>query len=208
MVNVEELLTYICQHAEYAHYFIFGLLILSGLNIPISEDILIIGGGLIASTCIPDHAIRLYLWLFAAVFIADSESYWIGRILGPKLFNFKFFRDVLTPKRMQLLRRYYAKYGVFTFIVGRFFPGGVRFALFTSAGLSKMAYPLFLLRDFCAALISTFSFFMLGYHFGKNFDNIAHYVHLYKEWLLVIISIVSTIILYYFWSGRCAKNKH
>lgn len=203
---MEGLLSYICEHAIYAHFFIFSLLLLTGFNIPISEDILVIGGGMIASTCIPEHAIRLYIWIFMGAYLADSETYWIGRLLGPRLYNFKLFRSLITFKRLQQLRNYYAKFGIFTFIIGRFCPGGVRNALYASSGLIKMFYPHFLARDFFACLISTFAFFQAGYHFGNNLDHISYYLHVYKEVALFIICVTLVFGVLYYWMRRRSEN--
>ena len=79
---MESFFSYICENADNAHWIIFCLLILSGLNIPISEDILLLGGGAIASTCIPDHALRLYLWIFFNCLLSAWEMYWLGRSSG------------------------------------------------------------------------------------------------------------------------------
>ena len=41
---MESIIFFICEHCLHAHLIIFGLLMLAGLNIPISEDVLLIIG--------------------------------------------------------------------------------------------------------------------------------------------------------------------
>lgn len=188
---MESILTFICDNAHDAHWIIFGLLMLAGFNLPISEDVMLLTGGAIASTCIPDHTLRLYIWIYAGCWISAWEAYALGRFLGPKLYNIRWFNRILTPQRIERLHYYYEKFGIFTFIVGRFCPGGVRNALFITSGLGKMPFLTFIARDGFACLISSATLFSLGYAFGEHHDVIFAYFRTYTE---VVISIIATII--------------
>jgi membrane-associated protein len=196
---MESILFYICENAYHAHWIIFCLLLLAGLNVPISEDIMLIGGGAIASTCIPDHAVRLFIWIFLGCYISAWEAYWIGRLLGPKLYDIRLFNHIITPHRMDVLRHYYAKFGVFTFIVGRFCPGGIRNALFMSSGLTKMPFSLFILRDGIACFISSNVLFQIGYKLGENVDVFLPYVKKYSEGFLLIVVTLTLLGFGYSW---------
>ncbi len=207
-INLEVFFRYLCEHAHYAPWIITSLLLLSGFCLPISEDILLICGGAIASTCLPEHYLQLYFWSFFGSYLGAMETYWIGRILGEKLYIMHGFKKILTPHRLNVIRSYLAKYGVFTFIIGRFCPGGVRNALFLSSGLTKMPFPLYLLRDGTACLISTSTLFTLGYTFGNNFHLLATYFHRYTFIVLIIIAIAIVLTVGYwfvlkrFWNGN------
>jgi len=185
---MESLFSYTCAHAHQAHWVIFCLLLLTGLSLPISEDVILLVGGAIANTCIPDHALRLYIWAFLGSYLSAWEAYWIGRILGPRLYQIPLFRRVVTRRRLQVLRNHYARLGIFTFIVGRFCPGGIRNALFMTSGLTKMPFHLFILRDGFACLISSSLIFTIGYQFGQHFDLVLHYFHRYAHFFLVFLS--------------------
>lgn len=197
---MEEILSYLCAHAHHAHWLMFFLLLLTALNLPISEDVMLIGGGAIASSCIPEHAVRLYLWLFMGCYLSAWEAYWIGRLLGPRLYQVQLFSKIITRERMEWLRHYYAKFGVYTFIVGRFFPGGFRNALFLSSGLTKMPFHLFIMRDGLACLISSFTLFQIGYHFAQNLGNLISYFEHYSLLFLCVIGglLAVGVGIYYF----------
>lgn len=178
--KMETLLTTICEHAHHAHWIIFVLLMLAGLNIPFSEDLLVMGGGVLASTCIPEGTLRLYLWLYFGCWISAWEAYWLGRLLGPKLYAIPWFKHVITPHRIERLHHYYEKFGLLTFMVGRFCPGGVRNGLFMTSGLGKMPFLKFIGRDGFACLFSTTTLFFLGYKFGQNYDLLVTYFKRYE----------------------------
>lgn len=42
---MEALIEWVLSHAEHAHWYIFGAILLAGFNIPISADILVVIGG-------------------------------------------------------------------------------------------------------------------------------------------------------------------
>ncbi|MGA8165443.1 MAG: DedA family protein [Waddliaceae bacterium] len=177
-----------CEHAHAAHWIFFLLIMLAGLNVPISEDIILITAGALASTGIFEQSTRLFIWLFLACWFSAWEAYWLGRLLGPKLFHNRWFGRILTLKRIERIHNHYEKFGFLTFIVGRFIPGGVRNALFMTSGLGKMPFLKFILRDLPACLLSVSLLFYLGFLFGENYTIIIQY---FKSYHLAITGILA-----------------
>lgn len=205
---MEDIFSYICEHVHEAPWLLFCLLLLTGLGLPISEDIIVIGAGAIASTCLSEYMWRLYIWTFLGCYISAWESYWIGRLLGPRLYKIPLFRSTVTVSRLALLRHYYAKFGVFTFIIGRFCPGGIRNSLFLSSGFIRMPFLHYLLRDGIACLISTSVFFYLGYYFGQNKDLLLLYIKRYKIGLLVFFIVLGAAGLSYWLYRHYRRRKN
>lgn len=196
---MESFFSFICEQAPNAHWGLFLLLMLAGFNVPISEDLILLTGGAIASTCISDHTMRMYLWLFFGSWLSAWIAFWIGRLLGPKIYNVPWFSRVITPKRIHRLHGYYEKFGIFTFIIGRFFPGGVRNALFMTSGLGGMRFLTFILRDGFACLISSSVIFTLGYKFGENHALIFHYFKRYEIALSILVLCLLAALLIFLW---------
>lgn len=181
---------FICEHAAYAHLILFGMLLLAGLNIPLSEDLILLGGGMIASTCLSDGVWAMWTWLFLGCIFSAWEAFWIGRILGPKLYNIPWISRHFTPQIVGKLNGYYERFGIFTFIFGRFIPGGVRNALFMTAGLGGMPFPLFILRDGIACFIQMSLLFYIGYTFGENWQVLSGYLSTYNRWVIGILIVL------------------
>ncbi|MBA2728506.1 MAG: DedA family protein [Parachlamydiaceae bacterium] len=205
---MESIFAYICDHAEHAHLIIFVLIMLTGIGVPISEEVLLLIAGGIASTCVPDHAVTFYIWIFFACWLSAWEAYWIGRLLGPKLLNIGWFKHIVTPKRLEKLTSYYKRFGIFTFIIGRFIPGGVRAAIFLSSGLTKMPFHVFILRDGIACLIASLTMFYIGYLSGQNIHTIIHDFELYeKTAIITVISLIfSAILIYWLYKKKGPAN--
>lgn len=199
---METILNFIEVHSQNAHWIFFCLIILSGFCLPISEDAIVIAAGAISAIYVPDHILRMIIWLLAGYFLSAWLTYWIGRLLGPKLYNFKWFRRILSKKRMERIKAYFVRNGLLTFMVVRFLPGGARNALFLTSGLSKMPFPLFVLRDGFALIFPFSILFTSGYLFGANLELILHYFEVYSTLAFSIMFSLLALLAAYFWIIR------
>jgi len=164
---MEELIQIIQANMQYAHFIIFGALLLAGFNIPVSEDAMLFIAAILASNH-PEYLVKLFFGVYLGAYFSDLICYGLGRKFGPKLFKVRFFAGMAPPERMAKITVYYKRYGVMTLILGRFIPFGVRNALFLTAGLGKMNFTKFALSDLLACTISNISFFSLYYYYGEK----------------------------------------
>src|SRR5690606_28372717 len=148
-------------------WILFPIMLLGGLNIPISEDGMLFVAGVIAAKS-PDKMWDLFFAAYLGAFGADLICYSLGRFLGPKFFRIKLFANMVPPERLAKISGFYERYGVWTLIIGRFIPFGVRNGLFLAAGLSRMNAVKFALSDLLAATISCGVYFTLYYQFGES----------------------------------------
>jgi membrane protein DedA with SNARE-associated domain len=176
---------------------VFFILLLTGFSIPLSEDLIIITSALIAEEN-PYLLFPLHIAIFLGVVAADHISYWIGFHFGHKIKNIKRFKRTLSERRILIIQKYLNKYGIFTFIVCRFIPFGVRNTLFLSSGFSKMKYRLFTIYELTAALISTSTLYYLIYFLGisaeKNFKIIG--IVLFCIFVVALITIILKFIVF------------
>lgn len=183
---------FIQENAQYAHWIVFGLLMLAALNFPISEDLVILLSGVIASTLIPENTWKIFLGIFLGAYLSDLMVYGIGRRWGIHLWRIKWFARIFPPKRLQQIEAYYQRYGVFTLLVGRFIPFGVRNCLFTTAGMAKMRFWKFACADGVACLCSNSLLFSFAYFCGKNSTILVKYANIviFSLFLIALIGCV------------------
>lgn len=203
---MESFINFICLYAHEAYWILFILLLLAGLNVPFSEDIIILVAGMIGSTCIPEHWLQLYFFVLMGAYFSAWEAYWIGRLLGPKLYSIRWFAHVITPHRIERINHYYEKFGLFTFIVGRFCPGGVRNCLFMTAGLGKMPFNKFILRDGIACFISVTTLYSIGFKFGQHRDILLAHFYTYQHIVISTIGVLIVCGVTYFWIKNRKKS--
>lgn len=220
----EELMTYISSNVTYAPFIIFGLLLLAGFNIPVSEDLMIILSATLAIKN-PEYVYPLYIGVYLGAYCSDLICYSLGRFIGPKIWdlskktNEKMEKSatpkaikVVVSKFLELLSKiaakesvdkisnFYAKYGIFTLILGRFIPFGVRNTLFFSAGMGKMNFTKFALSDLLACTLSSSLLFSMVYNYGETV-----YVYFQKANYIIFgifLTVIATIIF-----KRVKKNK-
>ncbi|MFA6184533.1 MAG: DedA family protein [Candidatus Shapirobacteria bacterium] len=110
------------------------------------------------------NVVGLYLLLITAVFLGDNVNYWVGRLVGQKLFesNNKF----LKRKHLEKTQDFYAKYGTKAVILARFVPIVRTFAPFV-AGIGKMPYLKFLTFSVIGSLLWNTLFIFGGYFLGN-----------------------------------------
>lgn len=163
---MEDLIAIIQANIDYAPWIIFSALLLAGFNIPVSEDGMIFISAVLASSH-PGTGLAFFLGVYGGAYFSDLICYWLGRLLGPKLFKIRMFSNMASPEKIEKVNHYFERYGILTLIVGRFIPFGVRNAMFLAAGLSKMNFIKFALADLLACTISVSSYFYLYYQYGE-----------------------------------------
>ena len=194
---MESLLLWLCEHGQNAPLIIFGLLIVTGFSLPVSEDLILISSGVLASTILPEYTLQLFCAAYFGSFISDCIAYGLGRMVGDKAYKMK------TASKMHRMAAFYKKYGVLTLFVGRCIPFGIRNGIFMTAGAAKMKFYKFFISDGIACFIFSATLFYLAYSCGKNYEALAASVH--QTGVLVGICLLVCLLLagsYYFIAKR------
>jgi len=186
---MHQLIEFLFAHAHYAHWIVFGALMLAGINVPISEDLMIILSAVLAATVVPENTMLLFTAVFLGCYISDWVCYWIGRKFGPKLWNIRWFAKTVDRKKLDQIHGYYEKYGFWTLLVGRFIPFGVRNCLFLTAGMGRMHFGKFLLSDGIACITSNTVLFTLTFYVGKNYESLLSSLKLFNVVLFIIFAV-------------------
>ncbi len=180
--------------APYTHFIVFGLLILAGLNLPVSEDLVFIIAASIAATIAPEKTMLIFIGCFAGAYTSDIIAYSIGRFAGRQVMETKVIRRFVSEKKLFKVEEYFHNYGQKTLFFGRFIPFGVRNVLFISAGIARMRFYRFLIIDFLALILTSTILFSLGYFFGENYRIIEPYLDRYK-YVVFTIFIIAVILV-------------
>jgi membrane-associated protein len=103
--------------------------------------------------------------LLCAALLGDNTNYWIGRKIGPKVFNSAHSR-FFNKEYLDRTHLFYEKYGKAAVIIARFLPIIRTFAPFV-AGIGKMRYRIFLVFSVIGAALWVNLFAVAGYYFGN-----------------------------------------
>lgn len=133
-----------------------------------------------------------YITLLVAAILGDTVNYWIGNIIGPRVFakeNSRVFKKAYLEKT----RKFYDKHGGKTIILARFVPIVRTFAPFV-AGVGKMHYNTFLFFNVIGGFIWVTSLMTVGYFLGglpiikNNFE--------YAVFIIIFISLLPVLMEY------------
>ena len=192
---MDTIFSFILSQSQYAHFYIFGLFLLAGFNIPVSEDVLIIAGAIISVKFAPENAIILFTACYMGAYLSDLMCYALGRTLGIKIISIKPFSRLIDKKKVNMMSGFFDKYGAAALFFGRFIPFGVRNALFPSAGISKMKFIKFAIVDLIACTTTSAILFSLGRIFAENYEVLFEHIT-DSKWLIVgAAGLVIAIIL-------------
>ncbi|KFA90244.1 DedA family protein [Archangium violaceum] len=185
--------------AGFSYPAVFLLLVLCGVGAPLSEELIIITGGLVVAR----SGANLPVMVFAAyvgVIAGDSALYRIGRSLGPRVFSHPKLSRMLTPARIEFLQGMFARRGAVSVFLARFLPG-LRAPAFLLAGASGLPYRRFFLADALAAWVPALGMTWLGFRFGPQ---VLADVQGGLRWLLLAAVMVTVSVLAVRWGRRRA----
>jgi len=190
------------NYTEYYPLVAFLGLLLAGCNLPVSEDLIIITGAILSHE-MPSIMIPSLIAIYAGVTLTDFFMYWIGGRVRSGASKTGFFIKMIPEKALDKMHHYLDKYGIFTFIVGRFIPFGFRNTMFFSSGFFKLRLREFIIYDLIAAAISINTLFFLTYHFGENARKPIKIAGIIL--FVVVVSSIVTFIIRFFVMWRRKK---
>jgi membrane-associated protein len=132
------------------------------------------------------HVLWLFVLLSIAAILGDTANYWIGNLVGPKVFHQEHVR-FLNKEYLNRTHQFFEKYGGKTIIIARFVPIIRTFAPFV-AGIGSMTYMRFISYNIIGGIVWIASFAFAGYFFG-NIPMVK------KNFTLVIFAIIIISIL-------------
>jgi membrane protein DedA with SNARE-associated domain len=189
---------------DYGYVAVFGMLLLCGFGLPVPEDITLVAGGVMSGLACADsdgpmaallscHQVHLMLAVsMAGVLIGDLTMFTLGRVLGMRITENRWFRRVLSEKRFAKVQEKMKKHGKWILFAARFMPG-LRSPIFVVSGITRsVSYARFILTDGTAALISVPVWIYLGFFGSQNREVL---LQLIKKGQIGTISVVVGIVL-------------
>lgn len=127
-------------------------------------DSLLFAAGALAAVGSMDPWVLGAVLIVAAV-LGNTSNYWIGRYIGPKVFQWENSRW-FNRRALDEARAFYEKYGPLALTIARFMPIVRTFAPFV-AGVGAMKHGVFQLYSILGGVLWVVSFIALGYFFGN-----------------------------------------
>ncbi len=171
----------------------FTVLYLSGLGLPIPEEITLLTCGYVASMGAYDPFTASVVAVFG-ILAGDSSIFYIGRRFGRRAVTHGPFRRFIKEETINRAEAaFHRRRDLFVF--GARFMAGVRLVGYFTAGMMRVKYLRFLFLDFLGAIISGPTSIYFAYYLGKTFtiEVIQTQMHHYRNW--AVVGIVIAIVL-------------
>ena len=128
--------------------------------------------------------------LCIAVILGDAVNYWIGKVIGLRLFDMKI--PFLKKEHLEKTKAFYEHHGSKTIVIARFVPVIRTFAPFL-AGVGTMPYRTFAVYNIIGGIIWVIFFVGIGYLFGnipivsENFE--------YVIIAIIVLSLIAVVFM-------------
>ncbi len=198
----------LCQeNPEYPYVFIFGILILCGLGLPIPEEVILISAGYLSASNpeIVDPRVVVGVCAFS-ILAGDSVPFFLGRLFGPKLLRLRIMRTWMHTERLAAFDRWFRRHGNKTIFVARFLTG-IRVPTFFAAGSMRVGIGKFLLMDGLGAVLSSLILVWVGNHFSTEVDTAIEWVRTTERGLLIVIGGAVAVALIWLWHRQRRRKK-
>jgi membrane protein DedA with SNARE-associated domain len=160
----------------------------AGLGAPISEDLVLLLSGALSARGVTDFWPTLCAG-YGGVVIGDLLIHQWGKRLGPRAYEHRLVRKVLSVERQEKLRAHFVKHGGLTVVVGRHTPG-LRAPIFFLSGASGVGFWKFLLCDALSAAVTVPIVVTLGHYFGDHLDVVRSRIH-EVQWLVAAAAVLA-----------------
>ena len=187
------------------HFFVFLLLFLCGLGLPIPEEVTLIAA---AWATLQEWAPlqSMFAVSVAAILAGDLATYTIGRYVGYRLVRLPYFRRTLSEERLTKVDQFFDKYGDWAVFIARFF-AGFRLACYFIAGLSRLQVGVFLFMDFLGALLSVGLTFLIILSFGEQIEVAIQYLKRTQHVVVILVAVaVVVVVAWKIWRHRRARS--
>ncbi len=198
---VDSLSKFIIVHKDISYVLLFlGSMfdVLIGFSFFVYGEIFFFTGTILAGLGV------LNIWLvmitlYLGGIVGDNLSYFLGRKYGIGLYyslrHTIYIKKFINSHHYNKGVKYFQKYGALSVFLGRLL-GPLAWITPFVAGIYKLDYKKFFIYDFVGIIIGIGEFIIVGYFFGKHFDEILKLSSIYI-YIIIFAVVIFVFLLYY-----------
>jgi len=182
----------------------FGLLLLSGVGIPLGEDIIIIPAGyLVGLGELP--LVPVLVAAYFGVVIGDILWFIVCTKLGTRMLHKKWFKRIVHPRRMLQLKYQFDVRGAWVIVLARFIPAS-RTTTITVAGLMHMNFWKFAIATSVCVLITAPMQVFAGWWIAQSLQAEST-IEVIVRLLGLVMVVIAIIWVYRLWLNHRKSGK-
>lgn len=174
---------------HYGYLALFVLLSLGIIGMPIpDETLMVLAGSMTANG--PFHFAQTFMVCIIGSMIGMLVSYTIGSKVGKPILDRYGKWIKLTPARVAVVERWFAKYGSMSIVLGYFVPG-IRHLTSYFAGVTRLNMMVYLLAAGVGNILWVGTFLTLGHLLGVHWETTIMWLK--RQWLIALCILMMMI---------------
>jgi len=151
----------------YGPFAVFLLLMLTGIGVPLGEDLILIPAGILLGFGELQPLWMTVMFAYFGVLCSDCLWFVLCWTYGTPLLHKKWFKRVVHPRRLLEIKHQIERRGMWVIVMARFVPGS-RTPAITAAGVLHLSFWKFALATAAACLVTVPLQLGLGYFISRG----------------------------------------
>jgi len=181
----------------YGPFAVFLLLMLTGIGVPLGEDLILIPAGILLGFGELHPIWMTALFAYLGVLCSDCLWFVLCWTYGTPLLHKRWFKRAVHPRRLLEIKHQIERRGMWVVVIARFVPGS-RTPAITAAGLLHLSFWKFALATAAACLVTVPLQLGLGYFISKGVGS-PESADRIKWFIAVIVGILGVLLVLAWW---------
>ncbi len=189
----------------YGPFAVFLLLMLTGIGVPLGEDLILIPTGILLGFGELHPIWMTALFAYLGVLCSDCLWFVLCWTYGTPLLHKKWFKRAVHPRRLLEIKHQIERRGMWVVVMARFVPGS-RTPAITAAGVLHLSFWKFALATAAACLVTVPLQLGLGYFISKGVGSPESADHI--KWVIAaIVGILAVLMALALWRKQRSHTR-
>ena len=189
----------------YGPFAVFLLLMLTGIGVPLGEDLIIIPAGILLGFGELQPMWMTAMYVYFGVLCSDCLWFALCWTYGTPLLHKRWFKRAVHPRRLLEVKHQIERRGMWVIVMARFVPGS-RTPAITSAGVLHLPFWKFALATAAACCVTVPLQLGLGYFIARGIGQ--EYADRIRWFIAVVVAILGVLVCLAWWRQFRSTRRH
>ncbi len=190
----------------YGPFAVFLLLMLTGIGVPLGEDLILIPAGILLGFGELKPIWMTAMFAYFGVLCSDCMWFVLCWTYGTPLLHKRWFKRAVHPRRLLEIKHQIEQRGMWVVVMARFVPGS-RTPAITAAGVLHLSFWKFALATGAACLVTVPLQLGLGYLISKGIGS-PETADRIKWFVTAIVCVLAVLVALAWWRQQRAHARH
>lgn len=189
----------------YGPFAVFLLLMLTGIGVPLGEDLIIIPAGILLGFGELQPVWMTIMYAYFGVLCSDCMWFALCRTYGTPLLHKRWFKRAVHPRRLLEVKHQIEQRGMWVIVMARFIPGS-RTPAITAAGVLHLPFWKFVLATAAACCVTVPLQLGLGYFIARGIGTEGTAGRI--QWFSAAVAAILAMLVGLAWWRKFRSHRH